>query len=89
MAFYQVLYWQDIPSQVKAWDDFDEFKLELAPAFALRIDQSAQEQGLTKTDDFLGHWRWGEQLERDGTAAEVAEAMKKELETQARHERKP
>ena len=42
MAFYQVLYWQDIPSQVKAWDDFDEVKIELAPAFALRIDQSAQ-----------------------------------------------
>jgi hypothetical protein len=89
MAFYQVLYWQDIPSQVKAWDDFDEIKVELAPAFALRIDQSAQEQGLTQSDDFLGQWRWGEELERDGTAAEVAEAMKKELETQSRHERKP
>ncbi len=29
VAFYQILYWQDIPSQVKAWDDFDEVKIEL------------------------------------------------------------
>ena len=29
MASYQVLYWQDIPSQVKAWDDFDEISLPL------------------------------------------------------------
>ncbi len=89
MAFYQVLYWQDIPSQVKAWDDFDEVKLEMPPAFALRIDQVAQEKGLTQADEFLSQWRWGEELERDGTAADVAEAMKKELETQARHEGKP
>src|SRR5512141_1701832 len=25
---YQILYWQDIPSQVKAWDDYDEVKLD-------------------------------------------------------------
>jgi hypothetical protein len=30
MAYYQILYWQDIPSQVRAWDDFDETKLELS-----------------------------------------------------------
>ena len=49
MAFYQILYWQDIPSQVKAWDDFDEVKLQLAPRFMEQIDQVAQKKGLTNT----------------------------------------
>ena len=31
---YQILYWQDLPTQVKAWDDFDEVKLDLPHRFA-------------------------------------------------------
>lgn len=84
MAFYQILYWQDIPSQVKAWDDFDETKFELGPKFVALIDKSAQSQGLTGIDDYLAQWRWGEELERGGTAQEVAEAVRKELEAEHR-----
>ncbi len=80
MASYQILYWQDLPSQVKAWDDFDEIKVELSPRFVARIDQAAQAQGLTSTDDYLAQWRWGDPIERPGTAAEVAEAVRRELE---------
>jgi hypothetical protein len=82
MAFYQILYWQDIPSQVKAWDDFDEVKLELPIRFTARIDDSAQKQGLTRADDYLAQWKWSDQQEREGAAAEVAEAVRQELETQ-------
>ncbi len=84
MAFYQILCWQDIPSQVKAWDDFDEFKIELSPRFADRIDRAAQSQGLTSTDDYLAQWKWSEEQERPGTAQEVADAIKKELENPAK-----
>lgn len=80
MASYQILYWQDLPSQVKAWDDFDEVKVELSARFAARIDQAAQAQGLTSTDDYLAQWGWGDEAERSGTAAEVAEAVRRELE---------
>ncbi len=80
MAFYQILYWQDIPSQVKAWDDFDETKIELPPSFMAQIDQAAQAQGLTDADDYLSQWRWSETAERDGTPGEVVDAVKKELE---------
>ena len=79
MASYQVLYWQDLPSQVKAWDDFDEVNLELPPRFAARIDQAAQAQGLTGTDDYLGQWHWGDIADRPGSAAEVADAVRREL----------
>ena len=80
MASHQILYWQDLPSQVKAWDDFDEVKVELSARFAARIDQAAQLQGLTATDDYLAQCRWGETAEREGTAADVAEAVRRELE---------
>lgn len=80
MASYQILFWQEIPSQVKAWDDFDEVKVELAPSFSARIDHEAQIQGLTHMDDYLAQWRWSEEEGREGTPAEVAEAVKAELE---------
>ena len=80
MAFFQILSWQDIPSQIKAWDDFDEVKVDLGLRFTERIDRAAQFQGLTSTDDYLAQWKWSEEQERDGTAQEVAEELKKELE---------
>jgi hypothetical protein len=80
VASYQILCWQDLPSQVKAWDDFDEVKVELPARFMARIDQAAQAQGLTATDDYLAQWRWGDAVERPGTAAEVADAVRRELE---------
>lgn len=79
-AKFQVLYWQDIPSEVKAWDDFDEIKVSLAPRFAERIDASAQKQGHIQADSYLAHLRWSAEVERSGTPREVAEAVKQELE---------
>ncbi|NUM77980.1 virulence factor [candidate division KSB1 bacterium] len=83
MAYYQIFYWQDIPSQVKAWDDFDEIKIELAPSFIAQIDRAAQAQGLTETDAYLEQWRWSETAEREGAPEEIAAAVKKELEAAA------
>ena len=80
MALYQILHWQDIPSQIKAWDDFDEIKVELPQRFADLIDAAAQRHGLTKADDYLSQWKWSDQQEREGAAPEVAEAIKQELE---------
>ncbi len=80
MAYYQILYWQNLPSQVKAWDDFDEIKIEMPPRFTVRIDQEAQAQGLVATDDYLQQWRWSEIMEREGAPEEVASAIRKELE---------
>ena len=80
MASYQILYWQDIPSQVKAWDDFDEVKLELSSKFVAMIDKAAKEQGLTSEDDYLAQWKWSDEEERPGTPEEVGNAVKKELE---------
>jgi 5-methyltetrahydrofolate--homocysteine methyltransferase len=77
---FQILYWQEIPSQIKAWDDFDEIKMDMPTRFADRIDASAQKQGLISQDAYSAHYRWSEISERAGSPQEAAEALKKELE---------
>ena len=77
---FQILYWQDVPSQIKARDDFNEIKIELPQRFTVRIDSLAQTKGLTSTDDFLAQWKWSDEQERAGTAEEVAQTVKQELE---------
>jgi hypothetical protein len=81
VAHYQILSWQDIPSQLKVWDDFDEAKIEMPARFTALIDQAAQSQGLTNTDDYLSQWKWSEEEERKGSVAEVADVLKRELES--------
>lgn len=76
---FQILYWQDIPSEVKAWDDFDEVKLSLPEKFIARIDASAQKQGLISQDAYSAHLRWSTPAERAGSPREVAEAVCREL----------
>jgi len=80
MATYKVLYWQEVPSQVKAEDDEDEVTLPLAPKFMERIDRLAIQRGLDGADDYLAQWKWSDEQEREGAAAEVAEAVRQELE---------
>ena len=81
MALYQILYWQEIPSQIKVWDDFDEIKVELDPKIAARIDATAQARGVTSADAYTTQWKWSDEQERDGTPEEVAAALKMELES--------
>ena len=81
MATYKILYWQEVPSQIKAEDAEDEVTVPLSPRFLARIDQLAMERGLQDADDYLAQWRWGDEEEREGPAREVAENVKAELES--------
>ena len=82
MARYQILYWRDIPAQVRVETDHDEVTLELDPRAQQRIDAVAMQLGLQGTDEYLDHWKWSDPQERAGTAQEVAESLKGELEKQ-------
>lgn len=83
MATYRILYWQEIPSQIKAVDDLDEVTVQLDSRFMDRIDQLAAQRGLDGTDDYLAQWHWGDEQEREGPADDVARAVKSELEADA------
>lgn len=81
MTRYKILYWQEVPTQIKAEDDdLEEVSLSLSPRFLERIDVLAAKRGLQKSDDYLAQWRWSDEQEREGTAGQVAEALALELE---------
>jgi len=82
VATYRVLSWQEIPSQVRAEDDHDDVTLPLGDRFMARIDQLAAQRGLQSADDYLAQWHWSDDSEREGTARQVAESVKAELEAE-------
>jgi hypothetical protein len=83
MATYKILYWQEIPSQIKAEDDSDDVTLPMPDRFQERIDRMAAQRGLQDSDAYLAQWKWSEEDEREGSAQEVAEALMAELEAKS------
>ena len=81
MTTYKILYWQEIPTQIKAEDESDDVTLALDGKFMEQVDILAAKRGLQASDDYLAQWKWSEEEEREGPAQEVAEALKAELET--------
>jgi hypothetical protein len=83
VATYKILYWQEIPSQIRVEDASDDVTISLPDKFQQRIDQLAAQRGLSEADDYLAQWQWSEEQDRDGTAQQVAEAVLAELEATA------
>jgi hypothetical protein len=65
VARVQVLYWQDIPSVVRAGD----VKRQLPEWFQQEIDRVAMERGLAGSDAYLEQWHWED---AEGDLDEVA-----------------
>ena len=82
MASYQILYWHDIPAQVRARDAGGRVSRPLPDRFQEAIDQAAMATGLFGSDEYTDAFRWGASQERDGTAEQVAAAVAAELEAQ-------
>ena len=83
VARVQILRWQDVPSVVKAFDDDGtSVSAQLPDWFQQEIDRRAMEQDLIGSDAYLEQWAWTEPEERDGSAAEVLDAVVAELEAQ-------
>ena len=83
LTTYKILFWQEIPSQIKAEDEREEVTVNLSPRFMERIDQLAAKRGLIGSDDYLEQWQWGDEQQREGAAPDVAEALRLELEAKA------
>ena len=83
MATYKILYWQEVPSQIRVEDESGDLNVELPQKFMVRIDALAAQRGLSSADDYLAQWRWSDEEDRDGSAQEVADALLAELEAQA------
>jgi hypothetical protein len=82
MTQYQIMYWHDIPVQVRAGGRRDRVSAELPPRFQVAIDNAAMAAGLTGSDAYIETYRWGEAQEREGSPAAVAAAVVAELDAQ-------
>jgi hypothetical protein len=83
MATYKILYWQEIPSQIKVEDDLDDLTVMMPERFQERIDLMAAKRGLQESDAYLAQSTWSDEEHREGAAEEVAEAVRVELEAKA------
>jgi hypothetical protein len=80
VARFRILYWQDVPSLVKAFDDDGTpVSRQLGPWFQQEIDRRAMEQSLVGSEAYLDEWRWGEVEERPGSPDEVLDALERDL----------
>lgn len=79
MAEYQILYWYDIPLQVRAGSRRNRVSQELPSRFQVAIDKAAMGADLAGTDQYLSEFHWSERLEREGSPAEVVAAVVAEL----------
>lgn len=80
MARYQILYWGNIPLGVKA-TDFNGMVRENLPArFREVFENTTAVGGQIHTVAYTtSSFRWGKECVREGTAAEVAATVAKEL----------
>jgi hypothetical protein len=80
LAEYQVLYWREIPAQVRVFDGRRPVSAKMPERFQEEIDRVAMEEGLEGSDDYLDQWKWTKKLERPGTVDEIIEALLAQLE---------
>ena len=82
MAKYKVLYWYDIPLQVRAEDKDGRVNRQLPERFQLAIDEVAMAAKMISDDNYTTGFQWQSAQEKEGSAKDVAEAVIAELDAQ-------
>ena len=80
MFEYQVLYWRDIPAQIKIYVGKRPKSHPLADRFQVWIDRVAMAEGLTGTDEYLVLWQWSDRIDSAGEPEEELPALIAEIE---------
>jgi hypothetical protein len=79
MAQYQILFWHDIPLQVRSRDGRERANITLPPRFQEAVDAAAMMAGLTGDDAYTDGLRWSDPTERPGPPDAVAAAVAAEI----------
>jgi len=79
-ASYQILYWRDIPAQVRTRLSGERVTRPLAERFQEAIDAAAMRANATSTDDYLEHWRTSDWQPGEGDPASLADWLVAQLE---------
>jgi len=82
MPTYQILYWYEIPTQVRVREGRERVSKPLSPRFMEAVDAAAMRARLTSADEYPKGFKWSEGQQRDGSPEEVVDSVVAELETQ-------
>jgi hypothetical protein len=63
---YQIVYWRDIPAQVRLRSGRERISRSLAPRFQEAIDAAAMIGRTTSSDEYLDEWRSSEWVAAEG-----------------------
>jgi hypothetical protein len=76
---YQILYWRDIPAQIRVYQNGRPKSHKLPDRFQEEIDRVAMAEGLVNTDAYLEHWTWSEKMRVEGEPDVVAAQVIRDL----------
>jgi hypothetical protein len=79
---YQIVYWRDIPAQIKMKVGRKRLSKALSNRFPVAIDEAAMRARLTDSDDYLAEWRNSGWQEIEGDPETVLANLVEELEKQ-------
>lgn len=79
MAEYQILYWDEVPYGVRAFQDKKRVSKQLPMKFQKVIGVLCMVTGRTSQEDFQKGFVWGPRQSRDGSAEQVAAAVYDEI----------
>ena len=77
---YQVVYWRDIPAQIKIRHDGGRVARPLSDRFQAAIDEAAMRSGSADTDSYLEAWRTSDWQAREEEPEALAATLVSELE---------
>lgn len=79
---YQIVYWRDIPAQVRTQMGRQRVARPLSARFQEAIDQAAMFAGATSTDAYLDDWRTSDWLPGEGDLQALADSLAAGLEAE-------
>jgi hypothetical protein len=79
---YQILYWHDIPVQVRAREKRERLSKPLSPRFQEAVDHAAMAAGLIGDDEYTELFQWSEPTEAEGSMEQVVDRIASELEAE-------
>jgi hypothetical protein len=77
---YQIVYWRDIPAQIKLRSENGRLARSLSSRFQEAIDAAAMRANTTGTDEYLEEWRTGPPQQGEGDPEIIADSLVAELE---------
>ncbi len=84
---YQIVYWRDIPAQVRVRSGNRRTNRQLSLRFQEAIDAAAMHAQATTSDDYLADWRSTEWQHAEGDPDQFTEQLAKQIEAEYPPER--